>query len=202
MKTKILSIATILFVVFSISSKSFAVSNNNDVTTTLTDMSNINKIEVHGNVQLFISNGVSDKVKVYDSYYSQNALVQEQNGVLRISSYKAEKLVVWVTVADLRGISAYDNATVESFGKFSGLDFNLSLNNNASASFDMDCAEANIALNDDAKANISGMASESSIVVNQAATLNSTQFYAERLTQKRITPVVTAKVEADELALN
>jgi len=101
---------------------------------------------------------------------------------------QTEKLVVWVTVNDLRAISAYDNASVESFGKLSSLDLNLSLNNNATANFNLDCAEAKIAVNDNAKANISGTATQSSIVVNQSATLNTAKFYAEQVTQKRVTP--------------
>lgn len=202
MKTKILSIATILFTVFSVSNKTFAASKNDDNATTLTDISKINKIEVHGNVQLYLSTGTNDKVKVYDNYYNQNALVQEQNGVLRISSYKAEKLVVWVTVNDLRAISAYDNASVESFGKFSSLELNLSLNNNATANLNIDCAQAKIAVNDDAKANITGTAAQSAIVVDQSATLNATQFYAEQGTQKRISPVAATKSAFDILAFN
>jgi hypothetical protein len=208
MKTKILSIATILLIVASVSSKTFAADKNTSntavaATTLLENVSNINKIEVHGNVQLYVTNGVNDKVKVYDNYYNQNALVQEQDGVLRISSYKNEKLVVWVTVSDLKSVSAYDNASVESFGKFSALDFNLSLNNSATANFNMDCIEAKIAVNDSAKANISGNASQTSLVINQSATVNATQLVADNITTQRIQP--KAKVLAsvlDELAIN
>lgn len=203
MKTKFLSIATILFLTVSVSSKTFAANQKDSnlteaaAATMLDNMSSISKIEVHGNVQLYVTNGLSDKVKVYDSYYSQNALVQEQNGVLRISSYKNEKLVVWVTVNDLKAISAYDNASVESFGKFSALEFNLSLNNNATANFDMDCVEAKIAVNDTAKANISGFASQTALVVNQAATINAGQLSAGKLTTQRIE--LKAKPVADVL---
>lgn len=200
MKTKILSIATILFIVFSVSNKTFATSKNDDNTTVLTNVSNINKIEVHGNVQLYVSTGETDKVKVYDTYYNQNALVQEQDGVLRISSYKSEKLVVWVTVSELHTLAAYDNASVESFGKFSAPELTINLNNNASATMDLDCVEAKIAVNDSAKANITGTAAQSNVVVNQAATLNTVNFYAEQNTTKRITPTVIAKNEFDVLA--
>lgn len=178
MKTTILSIATILFLVFSVSSKTFAASKNNDATTMLSGISHINQIEVHGNVELYVTSGVSDKVKVYDTYYNQNALVQEQNGVLRISSYKAEKLVVWVTAEDLRSVTAYDNASIKSFGKFSGIEFSLNLNNNASAQFDMDCYKTNIILNDSAKADIVGNATQSYMVINHSATVNTTNFYS------------------------
>jgi hypothetical protein len=202
MKTKILSIVTILFIVFSVSSKTFAAGNNSDNSTMLTNVNKISQIEVHGNVELYVTSGETDKVKVYDNYYNHNALVQEQDGVLRISSYKDKKLVVWVTVNDLRGISAYDNVIVKSFGKFSSLDFSLNLNNNAKANFDMDCDNVNIAVNDNAKANISGTATQSYMVVNQSATVNTTKFTAEQSIQKHIVPVVAAKRSLDELALN
>ena len=202
MKTQFLTIAAVLSIVFSVSNKSFAaVANNNNVeTTVLSDISNINKIEIHGNVELYVTSGESDKVKVYDSYYNQNALVQEQNGVLRISSYKAEKLVVWVTAADLRAISAYDNSSVKSFGKLSSLEMNISLNNNATASVDMDCSTTNIVLNDNTKADITGVAAQSNLTVNQGATVNTSKFAAEQSTMKRISPVVYAKNELDELS--
>lgn len=202
MKTKILSIATILFIVFSVSNKTFATSKDGDNTTVLTNVRNINKIEIHGNVQLYVSTGETDKVKVYDTYYNQNALVQEQDGVLRISSYKNEKLVVWVTVSDLRTLVAYDNASVESFGQFSAPELTININNNASATMNLDCVEAKIAVNDSAKANITGTVAQSNIVVNQGATLNTVNFYAEQNTIKHILPAVIVKNELDILAAN
>jgi len=209
MKTILSTIATILLIVSSLSSNTFAANKKANktaevaATTLLENVSNINKIEVHGNVQLYVTNGLNDKVKVYDNYYNQNALVQEQDGVLRISSYKNEKLVVWVTVADLKSLSAFDNASVESFGKFSALDFNLSLNNNAVANFDMDCIEAKIAVNDSAKANISGNAAQTSLVVNQSATLNATKLVADNITTKRVQPQAKPVASVlDQLAYN
>jgi hypothetical protein len=200
MKTTTLSIATVLLIVFSVNTNTFAAGKaNKEAVTNLTEVTSINQIEVHGNVELYITSGESDKVKVYDSYYNQNALVQEQNGTLRIASYKNEKLVVWVTVNNLHAISAYDDASVNSFGKFSALELNLSLNNNATANFDMDCGNANIAVNDNAKANITGYAAESYMVVNQSATINATNFVADERTQKRITPVTAAIEIADDL---
>ncbi len=101
--------------------------NNNDASVTLTNVGKINKIEIHGNVELFVSDCATDQVKVYNKYYSESALVQNQNGVLRISSYKNQKLMVWVTAADLQAISAYDYAEVRSFGKLERLDLEVNL---------------------------------------------------------------------------
>jgi hypothetical protein len=124
MKTSIFTILAIVALAVGSTNSSFAsVKNDNkEVSTVLTNISQISKIEVHGNVELYVSDGNTDQVKVYNQYYAESALVQSQNGVLRISSYKAEKLVVWVTANDLRAISAYDNAAVKSFGSLSKID--------------------------------------------------------------------------------
>jgi hypothetical protein len=201
MKTRILSIAAILLTVLSINTKTFAtVKDDANVTTMLTNISKINQIEVHGNVELYVTSGDNDKVKVYNNYYNQNALVQQQNGILRISSYKAEKLVVWVTGSELRSLSAYDNASVKSFGKVSGIDLDITLNNSATATLDLDCFNAKIQVNDSAKANFTGSAMQSNMVVSHSATVNVARFDAAQNIQKRVLPaVVPAKTLLDEL---
>src|ERR1700761_6677246 len=120
MKTLKLTIATCLIAILGFSKSTFAANTNNELaSTTLTNVSAINKIEVHGNVELFVSDGSADQVKVYNKYYAESAMVQDEKGVLRISSYAAQKLIVWVTASDLRNLSVYDNAEVKSFGKLS-----------------------------------------------------------------------------------
>jgi len=83
MKKLILSIITIGIVALGITNTTYAASTNTAVITTLTDITAINKIEVYGNVQLYISDGSADQVKVYNQYYGESALVQSRNGVLR-----------------------------------------------------------------------------------------------------------------------
>ena len=119
MKKNILSVITTLIVTLGITTTAFAASAKNLNSTILNDVNKINKIELHGNVELYISDGDINQVKVYNQYYSENALIQNKNGVLCISSYAPEKLVVWITANDLRSVSAYDNAEVKSFGKIS-----------------------------------------------------------------------------------
>src|ERR1700749_5221004 len=114
MKTSIFTLALAITLVSGITRSGFAATSSKDEITTLAQTTPIHKIEVHGNVELYLSNGGADQVKVYNRYYSENALVQNQNGVLSISSYKAEKLVVWVTAADLGNLSLYDDAEVNS----------------------------------------------------------------------------------------
>ncbi|MDB5135676.1 MAG: hypothetical protein JWP37_2279 [Mucilaginibacter sp.] len=187
MKTKIFSFVTIAAIVLGIGNSTYAATKNdsaakdNEVSTVLTNVSKINKIEVHGNVELYVSDGTSDQVKVYNRYYAESALVQSRKGVLRISSYSAQKLVVWVTVNELRSISVYDNAEVRSFGKLSSIDLDIVLYNNAYAKLDMGGYSANITVNDRAKADLTGNISECNLKYNRSASVNSTNFVAEHI---------------------
>ena len=169
MKSKILSVIILLVVVFGLTKSANAASLN---VTTLSDISAINKIEIHGNVELFISDGPSDGVKVYNKYYSESALVQNKNGVLRISSYTAEKLIVWVTANDLRTVSAYDNSVVKSFGDLSAIEFNVDLHNNATAKLNLDAYSANVTVSDHAKADLTGYSTEFSLNRSTGSTVN------------------------------
>ena len=162
MKTQIITIFAALVLAFGVTNSASAatVKNTDNSYTVLTDVSAINKIEVRGNVQLYISDGAADQVKVYNKYYSQSALVQSKNGVLRITSYSADKLVVWVTANDLRAISAFDNSEVKSFGDISKIEFDVDLHNHASAKLNIDAFSASLTVNDDAKASLSGNVTE------------------------------------------
>ncbi|MFC0517379.1 GIN domain-containing protein [Mucilaginibacter angelicae] len=173
MKTTLTAIATVLFMVLGFANIASANTVKNDVGIVLTDISKINKIEVYGNVELYISSGPADQVKVYNRYYAENALVQSQKGVLRISSYKTEKLVVWVTVNQLSAINAYDNAEIKSFGNLSGIELDVKLNNNASASLDLDTYSASITLSGNAKAELKGNTNEYSLTRNATSNVNS-----------------------------
>jgi hypothetical protein len=185
MKTAILTIAIAAATVFGFSKSTYAATTtSHEVSTMLTDVTSISEIEVHGNVQLYVTSGTTDQVKVYNNYYAENALVQDQNGVLRITSYNAEKLVVWVTVTDLAKLSAYDNAEVKSFGKFSAIDLDVQLYNNAYAKLDMDAYAATINLNDRAKADLTGSISEGNVQYTRSSTLNTTDLAVTHLVKK------------------
>ena len=96
MKTTAFTLIAIAALAFGTVNYSNAATNNNKevVTTLATPDSKISDIEIHGNVEVYVSDGAADQIKVYNHYYNENALVQNVNGTLRISSYKAEKLVV------------------------------------------------------------------------------------------------------------
>ena len=173
MKTIITTILAIGVLAMVSNNSTYAATKNNggEVSTILTNVSHINKIEIHGNVELYVSDGSADQVKVYNQYYAESALVQSQNGVLRISSYKAEKLVVWVTANDLRAISAYDNADVQSFGMLSKIELDVDLYNNATAELNLETYKTNLTVNDNAKATLTGSVSEYSLKYADTASI-------------------------------
>jgi hypothetical protein len=195
MKIKFFSFVAIAAIVLGIGNSTYAAAKNdsaakeNEVSTMLTDVNKINKIEVHGNVELYVSDGSSDQVKVYNRYYTESALVQSRNGVLRISSYSAQKLVVWVTAYDLRSISVYDNAEVKSFGKLSPIEFNVDLHNNASAKLDLEAYSANVEVSDHAKADLSGSANEFTLNHDLATSVNKYNFAAAHSSENTNSPV-------------
>ena len=172
--------------------------NNEDASVTLTNVSKISKIEIHGNVELYVSDGAADQVKVYNKYYSESALVQSQNGVLRISSYKSQKLVVWVKAADLQAISAYDNAEVRSFGKLERLDIEVNLYNTATANLNIEAYKATVNVNDNAKANLTGNVNDYNLTYAQSANVNQNDLVAVNAVKNQMPVKVIAK--ANELA--
>jgi|ERR1700761_3763457 len=162
-------------------------------TTTLANIGTFNKIEVHGNVEVIVSNGEKNKVEVNNNYYSESAMLQGEDGVLRISSYKAEKLVVYVTANDLQAITAYDNATVKSDGKLSLIALDVNLYNNAYAGLNLDNYAANITVNDQAKADLSGSAVEYNLTYSQSSTVNRAELIATNATETVTTPRLAPK---------
>jgi hypothetical protein len=191
MKTTILTLATIATLALGLGNTTYAAGKKDsakaaEVSTVLTNVSAINKIEIRGNVEVFVSDGDADQVKVYNKYYEQSALVQSQNGVLRITSYADQKLVVWVKAADLRAITAYDNAEVKSFGKLSPIALNVSLHNNASANLNLDAYSANVTVADHATADLSGRADQFTLNHGVATSVNKFNFVADRSTVNKV----------------
>jgi hypothetical protein len=193
MKTAFLTIFSALVLVSGIANTTYAATAKNDDNTyvVLNDVSAINKIEVYGNVELYVSDASTDQVKVYNKYYSESALVQSKNGVLRISSYKAEKLVVWVSANDLRSITAYDNAIVKSFGKISKIEFEVELHDNAEARLNLDAYTASVTVKDNARADLNGSADQLTINSDLESNVKRNNFTAVHFKESAISlPVV------------
>ena len=195
MRTNFLKIATLFFLLTS-GKASFA--ENPDKGQSYTELTWIHKfykIEVHGNVKLHLLSGEKCKVEMNSTYFDHNAVVQVEDGVLRITCYRTERLNVWVTTDDLSALSAYDNVLVQSEGKFSVIELDVELFNKAKADLNLDCFAANVKLNDRSMADISGTAMESDLTCNYAATLNSANFTADQLSEKRINPIRETRIE-------
>lgn len=101
--------------------------------TKLSSVKDIRKIVVSGNVNLLLVQGNKESIKVYDKYYSKNALVQQQGGTLRISSYADRPLSIVVYVKELNAIEANNEAKVRTEGCFQLLNLDVRLKDNASA---------------------------------------------------------------------
>jgi len=199
MKTKILSVITILVVVLGFTKPTLAATANHDAYTVLNDINNINKIEVHGNVELFVSDANTDQVKVYNKYYSESALVQSKNGVLSIASYSTEKLVVWVSAADLRAISAYDNAEIRTFGKLSKIEFDVDLHDSALANLNLNAFDANLTVKDNAKANLTGTADQLTLNSDIENGVNRKNFTAARYSENK--SIFSAELSSETIGM-
>jgi hypothetical protein len=192
MKKLILTLTAIIVAIAGTTTFTYAAAKNNEVTV-LTNIGNISKIEVRGNVELYVTNGDKDQVTVSNNYYGENAYVQDQNGVLRISSYKTEKLVVYVTASDLNSIAVYDNSVVRSDKKLSLISLDVTLYNNAYAALKLDNYAANITVNDQAKADLTGNVTEYSSTYSSTSTINRAELVAENASETKIAPKESAK---------
>ena len=199
MKTQILTIFTALVLSTGITATTYAATAKSE--NNIGEVSAINKIEVHGNVEVFISDGDFDKVEVNNKYYADNAVMRGRDGVLSITSYNTEKLVVWVTANDLRSVTAYDNAEIRSFGKLSAIEFNVDLYNNATAKLDLDAFSAKINVSDMAKADLSGFANEYDLKYCHAENINQKDFTAQHITKTpTINPMAVTSAQIDLFA--
>jgi hypothetical protein len=197
MKTLILTAALSIATVAGISNTTFAADGNTAKTATvLTEVSNINAIEVHGNVELFVSDGTADQVKVYNQYYSDNAMVQDAKGTLRIASYGDQKLTVWVTASQLQKLSVYDNASVKSFGKLSAINLDVELYNNATANLNLDTFDAAVTINNNAKAELAGNVINGFVKYDNAAAVKTSDLKVQHLVKTE----KTAKEDLSEIA--
>lgn len=184
MKTKFATIIAAAALLLSVNITN-AKADNGGVT--LTEVGSISKIEASGNVEVYITNGKEDGVKIYNDYYGANAMVQNEEGILRIASYKTEALIVVVTVKDLRAITANDNAIVKSYkGALSALSLDIQLNDKAIAALDIKAIAANITVKDQAQADLSGMIENYHLDYSQTSSVNKTELEAYTSTEREI----------------
>lgn len=202
MKTSIKTLFAAVLTLVVLTSSAFAssdVKSNNF--TVLNQVKNITKLEVKGNVDVILVQASTESVKVNDSYYSKNALVQEKDGVLRISSFEKERLTVTVYVRNLASIEAADNATVKTFGKMSFLSLDVILKDKATADIDATTINLYTSIKDNASLILSGATTEHYAILGSQAKMSMEQFTADSTTVNTIAPVY-AKVNVARHAVN
>ncbi len=202
MKTSIKTLFAAVLTLVVLTSSAFAssdVKSNNF--TVLNQVKNITKLEVKGNVDVILVQASTESVKVNDSYYSKNALVQEKDGVLRISSFEKERLTVTVYVRNLASIEAADNATVNTFGKMSFLSLDVILKDKATANIDATTINLYTSIKDNASLILSGATTEHYAILGSQAKMSMEQFTADSTTVNTIAPVY-AKVNVARHAVN
>lgn len=179
MKTSIKNLIAVTLTLVVLTGSAFTTKADNNTVTVLTDVKKVNKINVSGNVELILVQSADESVKVYDNYYTKNALVQQKDGELRISSYEKETLTVVVYVSNLSAITASENATVRTHGKFSALGLDVNLNGNAKATLNTNTLSLNTNIKGTAALTLTGSTLDYNGTVNNLSKVNMNDFVAE-----------------------
>jgi hypothetical protein len=158
-----------------VSAKTIDVDNN---VTTLTSVKNISKIVVSGNVNLILIQDNKESVKVYDKYYSKNAMVQQQGGTLRICSFEDKPLSVVVFVNNLSSIEASNQSRVRTEGRFQLLNLEVKLSDRATADINANTVSLFTSVKDASDLKIAGTTDSHIILMGDLANLTMDQFAA------------------------
>jgi len=208
MKTSIKSIIALAVTAVVLTGSTLNVNASEPKTTTvLTSVKKVNKIDVAGNVELILVQSSDESVKVLDNYFANNALVQQKDGELRISSFTKEKLTVVAYVNSLTEISASGNATVKTAGKFSTLSLNVNLSDNAKADLYTNTISLNTNLSNTSSLKLSGSTEEYNARMGNFANVSLAKFVAasSNIQSKSVVVAQVAKTilpnEADFLSL-
>jgi len=151
---------------------------NNSNYTKLTAVKNISKIKISGNVKLVLVQDAKESVEVYDNYFSKNALVQEQNGELRISSFTTAPLMVVAHVNNLSVIEASNTSSVKTAGNFNLLNLNVVLNDEASADIKTNTVNLKTNMNGTSSLALSGSTENYTAVLGSVAKVKMNDFTA------------------------
>lgn len=178
MKTSIKTIIALALTTVIISGTTLVASANDNQITVLSETKKIDKINVAGNVEVILVQSANESVKVYDNYYSKNALVQQKEGELRISSFEKKTLTVVVYVASLSSITASNNATVKTSGVFNTLGLDVTLNDKAVANLNTTTVNLFTKVNGEATLTLTGSTEDYYAVMGSIAKLNMDRFSA------------------------
>ena len=204
MKTSIKNLFAVVLGVVTISTSAFATDNVKEAAkgtnstksvTVLNTVKNINKIVASGNVEVFVVQAPTESVKVYDTYYAKNALVQQKDGVLRISSFEAAPLTVTVYVRNISAIEANDNATVKTYGKVNFLSLDVVLKDKAKADINANTVSLYTSVKDQASLNLGGATETHYALMGTAAKMTTGNFVAGTSDVKSIAPAYRAQAK-------
>lgn len=191
MRTSIKNLITATLTLIVLTSTTITSKADDNALTVLADVKKVNKINVSGNVSVILVQSANESVKVYNNYYTKNALVQQKDGELRVSSYEKETLIVVVYVSNLSSITASENATIKTHGMFSALNLDVNLSDYAKADLNTNTISLNTNVNGNANLTLMGSTSDYNAVVNRFSKVNMTNFVAE-ITNIRAQNVNTA----------
>ncbi|RNL49723.1 GIN domain-containing protein [Pedobacter jejuensis] len=152
---------------------------NNASYTALTQVKNITKISVSGNVKLILVQDGKETVEVYDKYYENNALVQQQGSELRISSFSKNALTVIAHVNNVSSIEASNTSSVTTYGLFNLLNLNVVLKDKSSANINANTVNLSTLISDGTSLNLAGTTENHTIILGQEAKLKMDDFAAE-----------------------
>jgi len=147
--------------------------------TTINQVKNINKISVSGNVKLILIQDSKESIEVFDKYYANNALVQQQGSELRISSFSKEALTVIAHVNNITFIEASNTSSVTTSGKFNLLDLEITLKDKASATINANTVNLCTIVNDGTSLNLEGTTEVHTAILGNEAKLKMNEFASE-----------------------
>jgi hypothetical protein len=175
---KTLFAAALTTIILATASVAANANENNSNYTNITSVKNISKIKISGNVKLILVQDAKESVQVYDNYYAKNALVQQQDGELRISSFTKEPLIVIAHVNNLSTIEASNISSVKTAGNFNLLNLDVVLNDGATADIKANTVNLNTSINGASSLVLSGSTENYSAVLGAVAKVNTNDFTA------------------------
>jgi hypothetical protein len=111
-------------------------------------------------VQLFVTDAPTDVIKVYNKYYAESALIQNNRWCVAHLFFHKRQIGNMGKANDLRSVSLFDNSQISSFGTLSKIEFSVDLHDNAQAKLNLNAFKLTLLVSNNAKADIKGAADE------------------------------------------
>ncbi|MCZ4243318.1 GIN domain-containing protein [Pedobacter punctiformis] len=160
--------------------------------TALTQVKNITKIAVSGNVKLILVQDNKEGVEIYGQYYSNNALVQQQGTELRISSFTKDALTIIAHVNNLSSIEASNTSKVITSGSFNLLNLKIALKDQATADINANTINLTTTVQDAASLKLEGFTENHEAAMGSEAKMKMDDFYAQNINISVVTKPVLA----------